>query len=516
MNRTDYILTITKGIVEAPEENIQELLDYFGGIFELKEIQKAGRVSLAAGLNDGSEVCFTDWVKFLRTEKIKKCVVRSLAQISDKLPPHIAAAFAGTQEYLIEVVTDKTSHCYVIKNIYSPSYAITTELFAEWTDAQTNSESLWKLVAELISESNELNGRKAVSEREVRSYLNSREGKGEFNFLASKLSEEMQIECTVAGTPFIIPEHLKELFYQSGFSFFADDIEREIAFLYALKECTAEELMQLVHAQSFEEAAIWNACEEDVNAFPLPELPGLKANDFEAVIKKQTKEALNSNGLVNVVCGAIRKLSEANHVRPAIPEVLQEVFGPDKKEYDKALVRGNSKDRWYLKSNETPWEICYFEPLPVKTLLEPKVDVEKIMNEFAQTLLEIEQFAKKIQSPFEEAFRFANYFLTGTVPAGNFDAAHLEIISSDLISKGFSERSADILKNNFLYLEEWHKLKYDRDRILGLFAVNNANQFGGMGSWNDQYVEEEPETYDRVSAETFTAMKNYFVAILSM
>jgi hypothetical protein len=180
-------------------------------------------------------------------------VLRSLAQESDKLPAHIAAAFAGTQEYLFEVLTEKTSHCYVIKSIYAPSYAITTELFAELTDAQTNSDALWGLTAELITESNELNGRKAVAKNEVRTYLNSREGKGEFNFLASKLSEEMQIDCTVSGTQFIIPEHLKELFYQSDFSFFADDNEREIAFLYALKECSPEELVQLVYAQPFGE-----------------------------------------------------------------------------------------------------------------------------------------------------------------------------------------------------------------------------------------------------------------------
>lgn len=514
MNRTDYILTLTKGILEAPEENIQDLLDYFGAIFELKEIQKAGAVSLVAGLDDGRDVCFTDWVKKLRAEKIKKCVLRSLTQESDKLPAHIAAAFSGTQEYLFEAVTEKASQCYVIKSIYAPSYAITTELFAELTDAQTNSESLWDLVATLITESNELNERKAVTKSEVRTYLNSREGKGEFDFLASKLSEEMQIDCMVSGTQYIIPEHLKQLFYQSDFSFFADDNEREIAFLYALKECSSEELLQLIDAQPFGEA-IWTVCEEDVTTFPLPELPGLKAADFKAVIKKQTKEALNSNGLVHVVCGAIRKLSEANHVRPTIPESLKEIFGPGKEEYDKALARGNSKDRWYLKSNETPWEICYFESLPITTLLDLNADIQKVKSEFAQALSEIEHFAKKIQSPFEEAFRFANYFLTAIVPAGSFDSVHLEAISKDLSTKGFSERSIEALKNNFLYMEEWHKLKYNSETIFGLFAVNNANQFGGMGSWNDQYVENDPETYDRVSAETFSAMKKYFAALLS-
>lgn len=514
MNRTDYILTITKGILQAPEENIEELLNYFGAIFELKEMQKANAVSLAAGLENGSEVSFFDWIKFLRSEKIKKCVVRSVAQESDKLPEHILAAFAGTQEYLIEVVTEKTSHCYVIKSFYSPSYAITTEFFGELVDAQTNSETHWELVAQLITESNELNGRKAVAKSEVRTYLNSREGKGEFNFLASKLSEEMQIECTVAGTPFVLTERFKNLFYQSDFSFFEDDDNREIAFLYALKECSAEQLIQLVYAQPVT-SAVWPACEADMKEWPLPDVPILKASELEAFIQKQTTEQLSLTGLVNVVCGAIRKISEENHVRPTIPEALKDVFGPDKMDYDKALARGNSKDRWYLKSNETPWEVCFFEPLPITTLLDPKVDIQKTKNEFAQALIAIEQFAKKIQSPFEEAFRFANYFLSDTVPAGNFDAAHLETISKDVTVKGFSERSLEVLKNNFLYLEEWHKLKYDRETILGLFAVKNANQFGGMGSWNDQYVEEDPETYERVSSETFAAMKNYFVVLLS-
>jgi hypothetical protein len=169
-----------------------------------------------------------------------------------------------------------------------------------------------------------------------------------------------------------------------------------------------------------------------------------------------------------------------------------------------------------LKSNENPWEICYFEPLPITTLVDPQTDIQKAKNEFAQALSEIEIFSNKIQSPFEEAFRFANYFLTATVPAGKFDSNHLAAISKDLISKGFSERSTEVLKNNFLYLEEWHKLTYSNESILGLFAVNNADQFGGMGSWNDQYIEEDPETYDRVSAQTFSAMKNYFMELLSI
>lgn len=514
MNRTDYILTITKGIFESPVKITDTLLDYFSAIFELKEIQKAGFVSLAAGLDNGEEVSFADWVRILRSEKIKKCIVRSVAQTSEQLPAHIAAAFAGTQEYLIEVITEKTARCYVLKSFYSPSYEITTELFTELADAQTNSNAVWEQITQQITESNEMNGRKAVDKSVVREYLYSREGKDVFNFLASNLSEEMQIECTISGTPFIIPENLKHLFYQSDFSFF-DDSDREIAFLYPINECSSAQLIELVYAQpSFE--VVWKGCEADLKEYPLPEIPLLKAPEFEAFIKSQTTETLNASGLTNVVCGAIRKLSEENHLRPTIPETLKDIFGPDKKDYDKALARGKSKDKWYLKSNENPWEVCFFEPLPITTLLDPKEDLGKTKKEFAQALSEIEQFAKKIQSPFEEAFRLANYFLRGTVPMGNYDVKHLEVISNDLQANGFSDRAIEVLKNNFRFLEEWHKMKFDNETILGLFAINNTNHFGGMGSWNDQYIEEDPETYERVSAQTFSSMKNYFVALLSM
>ncbi len=513
MNRVDYIITLSKGILEAPEEHVQTLLNYFSAIFELNEIQKQGKVSLAAGLDNGSEVSFADWVKTLRAEKIKKCVVRSLAHESEKLPAHIAAAFAGTQEYLFEVLTEKATHCYIIKSVYSPSYEITTEQFAELTDAQTNSEVLWEFVVNQISESNELNGRKAVDKSEVRAYLSSREGKDVFNFLASNLTDEMQIECTVSGSPFIFPEHLKQLFYQSDFSFFQGE-EREIAFLYALTACSAAQLLMLAHEQPFA-AEVWAACEADMKEYPLPEIPLLKAAEFEAFIQKQKADVLNTSGLVNVVCSAIRKLSEQHHMRPVIPQELATVFGPDKKDYDKAIARGNSKDKWYLKSNEQPWEICYFEPLPITSLLESKTDFIEVKKEFAHALSSIEAFAKKIQSPFEEAFRLANYFLNENIPAGVFDQLHLESISKDLLAKGFSERSTEVLKNYFLYLEEWRKLNYDDETIYGLFAVNNANQFGGMGSWNDQYVENDQDAYEKVSAATFAAMKNYFVAVLS-
>jgi len=513
MKRIDYLITLTKAILETPEKNIEEILTYFGSIFEFHEVQKPGVVSLVAGLESGQEVSFSEWVKLLRIEKVKKCRIRSVVQEQDQLPAHIAAAFAGTQEYLFEVITEKTARCYIIKTFYSPSYAITPDLFAELTDAQLNSEALWKLVARMITESNEMNGRKAVEENGVRAYLNSTEGKEVFNFLASNLAEEMQIECIVTGSAFIFPDHLKHLFYQSDFSFGGAD--REIAFLYPEKHPSPEQLTTLIYAQPFV-ADVWECCEAELAQYPLPVVPALKASEFEAYIKGQTTEQLYNSGMTSTICRAICLLCEQHHARPVIPAELVGVFGPDKKEYDKAIARGRSdKDKWYLKSMEQGWEVNFFEPLPITTLLAPKDDFMLIKQNFEKALKDIAEFAEKIQSPFAEAFRFAAWFIERKIPAGDFDAEHIEAIKEALEEDGFTERAIEVLQNNAFYLEEWHKMHYSTEVIYNLFAVKCADVFGGMGSWNDQYLENDQEEFDRVSAETFAAMKNYFVAILS-
>lgn len=513
MKRIDYLITLTKAILEAPEKNIEEVLAYFGNIFEFEEIQKPGVVSLAAGLDNGTEVSFFEWVKLLRAEKVKKCLVRSVVQEQDQLPAHIAAVFAGTQEYLFEVITEKTTRCYIIKTLYSPPYAITPDLFAELTDAQQNSQDLWTLVADLVSKSNELNGRKAVDKNAIRAYLNTSEGKAEFNFLASNLAEEMQIESIVAGIPFVFPEHLKDLFYQSDFSFGGED--REIAFLYPETQPTSAQLINLVYAQPFSKE-VWKACESEIETFTLPDAPVLKASEFEAFIKTQTAEQLSLTGLTSTICRAICVLCEQQHIRPVIPQTLQGVFGPDKKEYDKAIARGRSdKDKWYLKSMEQGWEVNFFEPLPITTLLAPKDDFITIKKNFEKALHDIAVFAEKIDSPFAEAFRFAAWFIERKIPAGDFDAEHIDAIKKALEVDGFTERALEVLQNNGSYLEEWHKMHFSTATIYNLFAVKSADVFGGMGSWNDQYLENNQEEFDRVSAETFAAMKNYFVAILS-
>lgn len=512
MKRIDYLITLTKAILEVPEKNIKEVLTYFGTLFEFEEIQKPGVVSLSAGLDDGKLVPFADWINILRTEKVKIFRIRSVIQEQDKLPAHIAAAFAGTQEYLIEVITEKTVHCYAIKTFYSPPYAITPDQFADLIDAQDNSEALWELITHLVSQSNELNGRNTIEKNHIRAYLNTNDGKEVFNLIASNLTEEMQIECIVAGSPFILPEKLKELFYQSDFSFGAED--REIAFLYPEKQPTSDELLALVHAQPFV-TEIWNVCATEIEQYPSPEIPALKASEFASYLQGQTSDQLTITGLTSIVCRAICMLCEQKHIRPAIPLSLQGIFGPGKKEYDKAIARGRSKDKWYLKMTEHGWEVNFFEPMPITTLLAPKYDFIVIKENFEKALQDIAVFAEKIDSPFAEAFRFAAWFIDRKIPAGDFDAEHIEAIKKSLELDGFTERALGVFQNNASYLEDWHKMHFSTPMIYNLFAIKCADVFGGMGSWNDQYLENDQGEFDQVSAQAFSSMKNYFVAILS-
>ena len=512
MTRLDYIIVLTKGLLEAPEEIESELLDYFGGIFEITELRKPEAVSLGVGLDNGAVLSFATWYKSIRSEQDVKCKVRSLAYEIDALPEHIAAAFSGTQEYLVEVITEHKSQYYIIKSTYSSQYEMTVDLFIEWVKAQKNKEELLQLITEIISDSNQLNGRKGISKESLYSYLHTAEGIEVFEMLASNLLEEIQIECIVTEIALEIPEYLKYLFFKYVFK--EDVIEEDpVVYLYPERKVTGKELITLICAQKAD-AIIWKLIQEDLEEYPLDLFPLTAASELEDTINSLTDEVLYDSGLVFSVCNAIRKFSKEQGIRPIIPFEIKEAFSPSDKEYDKAVERGMS-NRWYLQSNKKAWEFYLFEPVAITMQLDSKEVFEQSKQAFLKALSDIELFAHKINSPLEEAFRLSHYFLSDEVPNGDFNENHLSEIVKDIISKGFLFVFVEIVNNNFFYIEEWNKMKYNRNSICGLFALTVSDVFGGMGSWNDQYVDEYPEEFERISSQTFMARKKYFIALMS-
>ncbi|MBX9853851.1 MAG: hypothetical protein K2X86_19075 [Cytophagaceae bacterium] len=511
MKRNDYLLALTSGFLSAPEDELNQLYSEFGKYYEFYELGKAGQVSLGGRDSNDQEAGFVQWINSLRKEKIKNVDFVYGTFSSGDLPNHIVSAFAGAQELLLQVTTSKGLKTFTLHTYFSPQSEMKPAQFIELIDAQTQKGKLWDRIIALLQESNEMNNRPAFEEKKIKEYLITREGEYVFDGMASQLMQEVQVECEVMKTPFIIPSALQSLFYKSEFDF--GDSDREIVFFYATTELTASEVLLLINAQPFKEE-IWEKCAEDLSVYPNPLIPVSTAGELKAFAEKMNVET--ASNFSHTVCRIICGLCEEHHSKPVVPSSVKDKFGPDEQENARAQARSmlNSK-QWFLTANQNPWELYFFELVSAATGEAPR-EIEEVKKDFRSVLQEIESFAVKIDSPFSEAFGLADYLLSDKVPSGNFDTAHLEAIKKDMLSKRFTDIALENFEARFSYCSEFKKFNWSSSRLFGLIAVSISDVFGGMGSWNDIYVESDPETYERLSAALFKNMKLYFAAMLSV
>jgi hypothetical protein len=512
MKRNDYLLALTSGFLLAPEGKISEALAFVNPDIELTAPGKPGAVSLGGRYIKDIKSGFVEWMEYLRKEKIQGVKIFYINNENAGLSPHIAAAFAGGEEFMLEITTLKKTRSYILQTILSTAFQITRAEFTELIDFQKDKEKLWARIIELVEEFVQLNSISGFNKNHIRDFFESEEGIHVFEFLATQLLQEIQIECMINKMHFEIPKRFENLFYKSDFPF--GEAEKDSVFLYPVKDVSPDELLMLINAQSFTNE-IWKMCEKEFVENPHEEIPSLKAAEWSSYIKKLSPSSLKE--LCSVICGIIAGICEENETKPTIPAELANTFGPDEIEEKRAQARGRTGDYWLLQGNKDSWELYFFELLPDDLKIEVPTSLGEARENFSNHLKEAAAFAAKIDSPFGEAFLLGSYFLNDEVPAGNFDQVHFDIISKDLKKKGFSDIARENIGDLIFYGDTMKKLNWPAAKISGLFAVSISDVFGGMGSWNDVYVEDEADnnTYQEISAELFSSQRNYLAALLS-
>jgi hypothetical protein len=512
MKRNDYLLALTSGFLSVPEEKINEAVTFVNPDIELTAPAKPGAISLGGRYDENKRSGFVEWIKYLREEKIQGIKIFYISDDIAILPSHIASAFAGGEEFVLEITTLKKRRSFTLQTILSAAFQITPSQFAELIDRQNYKEKLWLRITELVEEFVQLNSISGFDKNDAKGFIGSKEGMPVFEFLAAQLFQEIQIECQIHEMAFEIPEKLAAFFYKSDFPF--GEAEKDSVFLYPVKEVNPAELLMLINAQPFTKE-IWEACEKEFAENPHEEIPSLKGAEWSVYLKKLSPSSLKE--FCSIICGIIAGICEENEIKPIIPAELSNTFGPDEIEEKRAQARGRTADHWLLQKNKDSWELYFFELFSEDIRLEEPISLQEATKHFSSALLRAAAFAGKIDSPFSEAFLLGSYFLNNEFTAGDFDPDHFKGISKELKKKGFSERARENAADLIYYGENMKKLHWPFSKISGLFAVSISDVFGGMGSWNDIYLEDENEneSYQSISGELFTSQRNYFAALLS-
>lgn len=503
MRRTDHILAITSALLTSPKEQFETALATVRESYELSELRKTGAVSWGVIVNN-QEYSFEHWLRDARKKKVQRVSFFYLPIQHQGMAPHMAAAFAGTSDLLMEVKTETESQVFKLETYFSSQYQINAEQFISILNAQPDQQLVWSRAAELILQSNRLNSRTIFDPTEIIPYLQSAEGKHVFEYQASDLIKEIQIECSINNKPFVIPDEFKALFvkYDNPFGF---DDDREYVYLYALRDVTSEDILILAEAQSFE-PEIWEQLNKIVAEWQDETMPPMPVEQWKGKIMSYDFDMLQR--IVNHVCRSIAKLCEDKKLLPIIPPALAETFGPNEEDRKRANARSKGeKDRWSLQPNTQPWEYYAFRKLEVDNTTH--VDSDEVQSKFISSLKEIQAFATEIQSPYEGAFSLALFILNDLK---SFEQAQVE---KQLKEANFSEQASNAMLNQLWVADQFGKLGFSEKQIKGLMALSVADVFGGMGSWNDQYVENDYEHYQAVSANMFEAMKDYFTVVIS-
>ncbi len=252
--------------------------------------------------------------------------------------------------------------------------------------------------------------------------------------MAGDLFREAQIESTVLGSTFILPEPMKAFFYQSGFSFGDDD--RDTAYLYPLRDVAPSDLYTLIAAQPFDAGVIWHRTAVNLQDYPPAGIPEPTTMGWEQSLDSLDAESFSR--VVSAVCQSICRLCEENGGRPVIPQALSLHFGPDALEAERARIRSRmNSNQWYLEGTRSPWELYIFAFAGEVAEAESS-EKQSWLEVFRKALDAAQGFALQIGSPFAEAFRLGSFVLGADFPAaGGFDAAHEATVRTALQNAGF-------------------------------------------------------------------------------
>ena len=161
-------------------------------------------------------------------------------------------------------------------------------------------------------------------------------------------------------------------------------------------------------------------------------------------------------------------------------------------------------ERLRLAANPDPFTLYLFEQ--VNGIDEPPPAREPVRSEYLAALKQCEAFARKVESPFFEAFKLATWILESD---GNTEG-----VTAAAAGEGFSERAQSILKSEAGPLVgDFRLLGWPEQRLRALLSFSIADVFGGMGSWNDMVFDGEDQArYQEVTEKLYAVHRSFFVS----
>ncbi|WP_342378300.1 hypothetical protein NVS55_02940 [Myxococcus stipitatus] len=534
MKLDDLVLALTVSLLRVERERWLDVLTRveteLGSGWTLRLLEVPGTFSVGARTREGQELSLESWREVLDGEGLVSVRAMDLGGMGPgELPDYVSAAFANSEALVLDVRTQRGAGLYQLEVGFSGSSLITSRQFVDFARAQPGVERVMEALSHVITDSNLMNQRPAVSPGQVGTYLGSREGAAVFDLVGSDLLRELQAAVLRGGREVVIAEDFRSFFQTLD----PDDFERSLLpperlaefvpsdeRVYLSGEDFGRDFVTLVEAQPFAED-IWRRAAETLNRFQGEEATPYTAESLRDFLRTAEGPALQGIPSGNLM-EELQMGCKAHGAELVVPEGVRErvsAAGPTKEERAKDPGLIPERERLRLVPNHSGYQVYVFNALKVarSPLLSPRGTTDT-RAELLQGLREAEDFAQRKGSLFAEAFRLARVVLEGTgFQLREATPERLAAVREVFRGAELGERAWEAFERRMGLLALFQVFPSSEERLRGLVACSVADVFGGMGSWNDEFFEsdEDQAWYERVTQRLFRALREYFVTVVN-
>jgi hypothetical protein len=508
MKGDDFLLAMTASLLARGETDFLDALARWGRAYALERPREPKMRSLGARLVDGRELGLAAWLREARAGAARSVrVAEGKAVEIPGLPAFQAAGFAGTGRSLLAVADGPRRGVYAFVTEFCPSTAMTPAAFVRWIDRQDPRAMLWTKLSAEIDNFQKMNGRTGATPETVRALAGSAEGQVFLDNLGMNILPLIQSSLKRVGAEPEFAEGERELFETSD----PDEFQRGLMGdgggpfipseeqLQIRDEFSAAEFVGLVDAQEAR-VALWKALGET-----LASLLGRPVEEIgEPAAALRALPAEESRMYVNSLLSAAQRAALVAGKPLRVPDALRARVATEYDFLDAEQRAGYvpARERLQFASNRVPWEFYALVEIP-GVPLPPAEPLAAARAAWRESLGVAERLARRLESPYAEAFRLAAYALDH---AGADDAA--------LGKAGFAENARRVWADESALIDE---LGLPQEQHRALLSVSIGDVFGGMGSWNDQAPGgEDEEEFARVSTDLLARLRTMYAAALTL
>jgi hypothetical protein len=532
MNSNRVFLALTAGLLTVAENRLAGAFSKAAEFCRLDASELETGVGAVVRHGSGQQIPLREWIEQRRAEHVLSLFVvthqypghaaNEDAEGTDvdagddvtdnERPPHMMAGFAGGLPMLLSLRTNGGHSLYSQGTVTGPSLLLTAPLFARLLSQQKCPDFYWEIVLSEVNQFHRCNGREEIESADLQRHLSSHEGEHDWEVIGVDIFREIQVEAFTFDEPFVIPPELAHLV--EPVTPFIEDATPYISLEIIDEDVSGVQLLHLIEAQGFS-ARIWQIaadrsrlCELLEEEYDLNAFPDIAAHDWPDYLASASKD--EAWEICEELVELVRLECESTNTQPVIPDDLEDVFGPDEEERRRLHFRGRLQHDlgWWICEVDQPKMFYVLDRVECADAINPAPPLRRARRDFIAALCAIRDFARRIDSPFLDAFEFALQLAAHAEGDGEPDLAALRRSDPD--------RSAADWQTVDRFTELFAPFGWGANRLLGLAAMSAADVFGAMGSWNDQGFEGDDDVVFRsVSAQLFSALNRYFDATIS-